>query len=619
MGLPEDKQVAVNIRIANFSSVEICLNPILNFDSQPAPQILKELSIHADLPYAFIFSSRQTGLIIELLSELKSVRSPCFPYALFMLEGSDAQPAELDLSASDCDLIRIDSTDSDEVARTIIEYAQKRFVFDNSRLKVCGRPPLPETVDVLIVGAGITGLYAANHLSKNNISYCLVEKGDSIGGIWSMYANSTSQVNTSEAGYRMIEKGSRSNRDHSTTREILEDIAQLGHNVSDNTFLNTHVDRITRVDHSYIVDLTNNQEKFTLKSSGVILAINDRVGAARKMDWDNQEIYRGKIFSGISDDAKNISWKNKNVAIVGMGAFAVENARTALEGGARHVTIICRRHGTVCPKIIDYLNFTTPYDENFRHDKKSNMRNMMLWKKLYDLSGATQPECWMAKIKHDGHTISVSDIWFIGHYLKKMNTIAGSITGMYENGIIVDNRQQIEADIVLNCVGFNRNAFMVKEICEYKEMYNVNYLDRDMVYLADAHIDDDAFNSFFGSSVLEMVKFYLDVFVYFFKNDEYYSMLKSAGIELVPIEDRKWSHYITGAAALMNHYPDLYEKAREQITLRTKNFNEAYDLEAYISANKREWMDMHSLLAGKPMKPEECLPYVFQKLVDKKF
>ena len=618
MGFPEDKQIAANMRIANFSSVEIRLNPILNFDSQPVPLILNELSRHADLPYGFIFSSPQSGLIMQLLSELKSVRSPCFPYALFILEGSDVQPAGSELSAFDCDLIKIDSTDPDELARTIIEYAQKRLVFDNSRLKIGSRRPLPEAVDVLIVGAGITGLYAANHLSKNNISFCVVEKRDSIGGIWSMYANSTSQVNTSEAGYRMIEKGSRSNRDHSTTREILEDIAQLSRNVSDNTFLNTHVDRIKRVDHSYMVNLSDNQENITLKSSGVILAINDRVGAPRKINWNHQHIYRGKIFSGTSDDAKDISWKNKNVAIVGMGAFAVENARTALEGGAGHVTIVCRRHGTVCPKIIDYLNFTTPYDENFKHDKKSNMRNMMLWKKLYDLSGATQPECWMAKIKHDAHTISVSDIWFIGHYLKKLNTVAGNVTGMYENGIIVDNRQRIEADIVLNCVGFHRNASKVKEICEYKEMHNVNYLDRDMVYLADAYIDDDAFNSFFGSSVLEMAKFYLDVFVYFFKNDEYDSMLKSAGIELLPIEDRKWSHYIAGATALMNHYPDLYEKARQQVTLRTKNFNEAYDLKAYICANKREWMDMHSFLAGRPMKSEDCLPYVFQKLVDKK-
>ncbi len=113
----------------------------------------------------------------------------------------------------------------------------------------------------------------------------------------------------------------------------------------------------------------------------------------------------------------------KMVVIVGMGAFAAENARTALEAGARHVTVVCRRHGTICPKIIDYLNFSTPYNERFEHDRKGNIRNMMLWKKLYDLSGATQPECWMAKIKHRGHTISVSDIWFIAHYLKRLTTI----------------------------------------------------------------------------------------------------------------------------------------------------------------------------------------------------
>ena len=85
-----------------------------------------------------------------------------------------------------------------------------------------------------------------------------------------------------------------------------------------------------------------------------------------------------------------------------MGAFAIENIRTAMENGARHVTVVCRRHGTVCTKIIDYLNFATPYDENFQHDNKSDMRNMMFWKKFYDQSGATQPECWMGKINMTG-------------------------------------------------------------------------------------------------------------------------------------------------------------------------------------------------------------------------
>ncbi len=618
MILPENTNRALKMRLANFSRVELSLSPILNFGSQEIPLIVNELRRHADLPYGFIFSTRQMKWVNELLLELKSIRSACFPYALFLLDGSDIHPAGLDLTEFDCDLIKLDPSDSDNFESTIIAYAQKKFVFDNSRLKVSSTKILPKTVDVIIVGAGVTGLYAAKRLLKNNISFCLVEKRDSVGGIWSQYANSTSQVNTSEAGYRMIEKGSRSNRDHSTTREILEDIVSLARNVSDNIFLNTEVDWIKKTGNSYLINLTMNRQKLTLKSNGVILAINDRVGTPRKIDLVNQRDYRGQIISGISDDVRDFPWKNKKVVIIGMGAFAVENARTALESGASHVTIVCRRHGTVCPKIIDYLNFATPYDESFQHDKKSNMRNMLLWKKLYDLSGAAQPECWMGKIKHDGHTISVSDIWFIGHYLKKISTIVGNITAMYENGIIIDDKHHIDADIVLNCVGFSRNASNVKEICDYKEMYNTNYLDKDMVYLADAYIDDDAFNSFFGSSVLEMVKFYLDVYLYFFKNDDYDTMIKSDGIERVSIENRKWSHYIAGAAALMNHYPAIHETAIKNVSQRTKNFMEAHDLETYIAANKREWIDTHSLLAGKPMKTEDCLPYVFQKLVDKK-
>jgi hypothetical protein len=47
---------------------------------------------------------------------------------------------------------------------------------------------------------------------------------------------------------------------------------------------------------------------------------------------------------------------------------------------------------------------------------------------------------------------------------------------------------------------------------QIKDMYNNNYIDQDLMYLADAYIDDDAFNSFFGSSVLEMAKFYMDVY-----------------------------------------------------------------------------------------------------------
>jgi hypothetical protein len=222
---------------------------------------------------------------------------------------------------------------------------------------------------------------------------------------------------------------------------------------------------------------------------------------------------------------------------------------------------------------------------------------MLLWKKLYDTSGATQPECWMGKIKHTGHTISVSDIWFIAHYLKKLDTVAGSITAMEPGGVIVNGDRHIDADVVVNCVGFHRNTSAAREICGYDTMYNVNYVDKDFMYLADAFIDDDVFNSFFGSSVLEMVKFYMNVYLKFFDSPDYETMIGIPGVATLDIDSRSWSHYIAGAMALIAAYPDLHRAAKDQVDRRSKNFHEFFDLATYITSNKREWMDTHSLLA----------------------
>ena len=612
MALPSTNE-SVKFRVANFSNTELQFNNILNIGDNDLQLIVNKIREYADLPYVFIFSNDRKDLIIDVLSQLRSMRSPCYPYALFSIDAPG-----LHIDDSDLDIVNLSSTESENIGSQITEYATSKFIFDHNKLKTGNTGSLPESVDVIIVGAGVTGLYAANKLQENGISVCLVDKEDKVGGIWSLYANDTSQVNTSEGAYRLIEKRSRSNRDHSTTREILEDSAELLKNISEFVYLNTTASSIKQSDGGYRTHLIKNEETFTLESKGVILAINDRIGPPRKIEWENQSIFHGNIIAGMSNEPKGFDWKNKKVAIVGMGAFAVENARTALEGGASHVTVVCRRHGTVCPKIIDYLNFSTPYDENFEHDKKSNMRNMIFWKKTYDQSGATQPECWMGKIKHTGHTISVSDIWFIGHYLKKLDTIAGNVTGMYEKGIIVDNQHRLDADVVVNCVGFHQNASTAYEICGYEKMYNNNYVDKDFMYLADAFIDDDVFNSFFGSSVLEMAKFYIDVYIHFFNDASFDTMIKSDGIDKISITDRKWSHYIAGALSMIKNYPDIHQFAIDQVAQRTENFLESHDLETYIKENKREWIDTHSLLAGKTMEEEDCLPYVFQKLIQKK-
>jgi hypothetical protein len=598
-----------NVRVLNFSTIQVKCNHLLEAKTESTKELVEIIRQYADLPFVYIVSPQKTTQVIDLLSTLKAIRSPCYPYALFLVD-----EAVLNIDDPTIDIVKIAEKEANAILDHIVAYTEKRFHFNACKLQISSAESPPKQVDVVVVGAGITGIYAANRLAEAGISSCILEKRNKIGGIWSEYANDTSQVNSSECAYRLFEKQTRTNRDHSYTREILEDIAQLAQKINHRLYLESGVKQIEKVRNKYHISFERNGETSTIESTGVILAINDRVGRPREIVWKNQAKFTGKIVSGISDSTKDLNWRDKNVVVVGMGAFAIENVRTALEAGARHVTVVCRRHGTVCPKIIDYLNFATPYDQAFMHDKKSNMRNMMYWKKLYDLSGATQPECWMGKIKHDGHTISVSDIWFIGHYLKKIETITGEISDMTANSVVVNGELHLEADIVVNCVGFERNAHLPEALSGYREMYNNNYVDKDFMYLADAYIDRDAFNSLFGSSVLEMVKFYVEVFIRFFNNEAFEQMMAIEGINKLPIEGRKWSHYIAGAMSLIENYPDIKDTAWRQVNKRTDNFLEAHDLRTYISENKREWIDMHRMLSGKAIDEKDCLPYIFDKL-----
>jgi hypothetical protein len=93
-------------------------------------------------------------------------------------------------------------------------------------------------------------------------------------------------------------------------------------------------------------------------------------------------------------------------------------------------------------------------------------------------------------------------------------------------------------------------------------------------------------------------------------------MINTQGIEKIPIEQRNWSQYIQAAMALIQSYPEIRAIANRQVNRRTNNFLEVHDLNTYVTANKREWIDMHAMLAGRVMKAEECLPYVFEKLVE---
>ena len=154
----------VNIRIANFTKMELSWKNAVNFDLANIPQVAAEIRRYADLPYIYLISKDQVETIAELLIKLKSIRSTCYPYAIIVIEDSDRRSStELFADDFDLDIISINRFDTETIDRKVSEYAASKLAFDRSKLIVENTRSIPNYVDVIVIGiigyrTGITQL-----------------------------------------------------------------------------------------------------------------------------------------------------------------------------------------------------------------------------------------------------------------------------------------------------------------------------------------------------------------------------------------------------------------------------------------------------------------------------
>eukprot|EP00930_Biecheleria_cincta_P037515 TRINITY_DN25760_c0_g2_i1.p1 TRINITY_DN25760_c0_g2~~TRINITY_DN25760_c0_g2_i1.p1 ORF type:complete len:753 (+),score=161.58 TRINITY_DN25760_c0_g2_i1:32-2290(+) len=71
----------------------------------------------------------------------------------------------------------------------------------------------------------------------------------------------------------------------------------------------------------------------------------------RIIEYPGEDVFGGLIAYGMNDDCPYSELQGKNIAILGNGAFAVENARTAVEHGANKVFLLTRRKNLASPRV----------------------------------------------------------------------------------------------------------------------------------------------------------------------------------------------------------------------------------------------------------------------------
>ena len=125
------------------------------------------------------------------------------------------------------------------------------------------------------------------------------------------------------------------------------------------------------------------------------------------------------------------------------------------EHGAAGVIFIGRRHCLVGPRMIDYMNYRRPVNASFAHPVAGSGVMIGLWQTMYLLAGATPPECWaVGKFRPDGHTVSVSDMYFVAHFLQLLDTRCDVVQHINRVGVCTRRGSMIVTCIDIQALGF---------------------------------------------------------------------------------------------------------------------------------------------------------------------
>lgn len=310
---------------------------------------------------------------------------------------------------------------------------------------------------IAIVGSGFSGLIWAERMLRQGHEVVVFEKSTTLGGVWRTYANRGSRVQMVAADYDFWERPrphrGEGPQNFTPREEILAEALDfaMSTGVYDCIQFSTEVRRIERNRVGCTVHVRR-QGADQAQPFDAVAVLPGTLTRPRALEMPGAESFAGRFARGIGDDVHPDEYRGKRVAIVGMGSFAIENAREALEHGAAHVTLVARSYNIIAPKIaslricnhlvwkggdvVDTLR--APYEALGRTDLLSKLQE-----------GAT----------HAQKTIPpVSDVYFVAQRFGRLTVVQDEVERVVETGVALRSGGVLGADILLGCVGFERTA-----------------------------------------------------------------------------------------------------------------------------------------------------------------
>ncbi|ENY6497278.1 SDR family NAD(P)-dependent oxidoreductase [Vibrio parahaemolyticus] len=455
---------------------------------------------------------------------------------------------------------------------------------------------------VLVVGGGLGGLTFAHQLDRLNVPVRVMEKSPSVGGVWNRVANTDSKLQIDSPAYDFDNSYLPINGDKAwgesfpNQSQILTGARELVENLGDKVEFNTEVVSVKEIgSQEYRVTYHRNGELREELYSGVV-SMTGGLHVPRKTPLANENDFEGHIGLGISNDTSLDKYKGADVVIVGHGAFALENMRTALENGANHVTILCRRRNLVLSTFCNWML-------NSNDGVMSVTEVMEIMRPFYAACGVDVEKLpsfvrdEAGELLLDQTTVPPgSDLFFLAQMAGKLTIIESEISEFKANSVLTKESLEIPADIVLKCFGFKTEDKLLKNIFGDDMSIEGFWINGDpnlFTYNDGAQVPRKV-KSLLCSSYLFFVQCFAKAYVHFRQDPKQFTEAHK--------RITSTASSISVAERIFIEVWDIIEPAKRNLAQRTR---ERLPFERFQVEREQEWRNYAELLGVSDGKTKE--------------
>lgn len=509
---------------------------------------------------------------------------------------------------------------------------------------------MAERTGTVIVGAGVCGLKAAWRLSREGLGdFVVLDKLAATGGVWRSFANKSSCAQVAEPSYRLVAEQPTTN--FTPCQDLLHEMDQL-------CLQGDFVEKLR-----FGCEMTSVRD---LEGDGVEVQYRDASGALRTIiaadhvllctgglqqprliDFPGEESFQGKLLLGTGSQVDSITFKGSRVVVLGMGAFAVESVRTALLGGAEHVTIVARKLNLIIPRLAVLMGALRSSKNLFKarpnvEEKFPEMvRQMMpMMVEPYRRVGAEHliPEGMKAVLAGTpgagvgdlfGSTApTASDFFFMAFKLGLVDVVVGDVARFGPDGLHIspkspeakDDMIHIPCDVVIKCFGFDVPDAHLAALVGRERLRSPMYITERILLMkgernpgfvgvlgpTKGFVD-------FGGSIVMVSDLYLEIFMHFRCHpDELPAILEA--LPNPTIKDDSFSDMMTGLYMILEAVPALKTqlgRLRTEYASRVSSKLGASPVDILLG-NKSDWEETCSAITGGDRK---AVPYLWENML----